>query len=328
MENFMHDFINFIHKDELAKAKSEEEKLNIHKKHKLYQEPNDFYDEEEDEDDIEEMSEAIRVPAKKPIRREYRNEQPMEYQEPKYCVPKPSRRDYIETENELNQYGKRLHKTKHTLDFDPGFNESKQSKEKSVLNNPVLNEAYKMIDEMKEKIESMFYKYGMVGLKRLNECMVDVFTDVLNPKIDIVEKEERIPQVIKKKKIIKKPILKPEVNNIEEKIKKIDTEEEMDLIENENQSFEMNNNIDLENIGSCLTEVNNLQKNKETETIKKIKSINNKARKLQESINNSKNKEDIEKPEENTFIQSDENEIIENDEIINNTVDEENEEEK
>lgn len=74
-----------------------------------------------------------------------------------------------------------------------------------------LTEAYSLIEDMKVKIEDIFYRYGMIGLERLDEALEDVIDEIMNPEPVVIEKP--VPQVIekpvvkrKKRRIVRKPV--------------------------------------------------------------------------------------------------------------------------
>lgn len=228
----MSDFINFVHREENARAKTDEERLAIFKRQQkmtnkvhTIEDDDEFYDED--------LNEAIRVQPK--VQRTMpRKPMPVEdelIQEPKYCVPKPTRQDVIDTENDIKQAGIRPTIKNRELDFDTGLNENIAEPKRyvrktipaqiqSFSNNPVLSEATKIMNEMKKKIEDMFYQYGMTGLKKLNESMLDAFEDILNPPVrepKIYNETYAQPKPNVKRKVIKKkPVVLPKQEIIEE----------------------------------------------------------------------------------------------------------------
>lgn len=343
----MSDFIDFIHKEERANARSEEEKLALHKKQNRLREQvntdedDDFYNEILEDEDEDEMNEAVRVP--------YRHHRPAptkeampdfpeeQEQERQYCVPKPTRQDIIDTDNDIKQYGVRPQKVKRELDFDPGFNESyrkpvakarPQFVKRALPENPVLREAYAMMDGMKKKIEDMFYQYGMTGLEKLNESMLDVFEDILNPPVREVEPRivERVVEVpaqpkvtVKKKVPKKKPVVSAKV--IEEEtekpakvikeakpIKQRPVQTPVMSAQDKQKAFEsINNAANLSQLGNCLVAEETVQLTKGGKTTETLKKIQANAelirRKEEESIKaqvaeSTENEEPYEQPEE------------------------------
>lgn len=87
--------------------------------------------------------------------------------------------------------------------------------QKPVMPKP-LNEAYEMIDEMKKKMESIFYRYGIVGLEKLDEALEDVIEEIMNPSPVYIEKEPEYepPKPVIKKKPKKRRVIK----KVEEKV--------------------------------------------------------------------------------------------------------------
>ena len=75
-----------------------------------------------------------------------------------------------------------------------------------------LTEAYSLIEDMKVKMEDIFYRYGMIGLERLDEALEDVIDEIMNPEPVVIERPVPAPQpekpVVKKRKrrVIRKPI--------------------------------------------------------------------------------------------------------------------------
>lgn len=163
----MSDFLKYMHNEQIKKM-TEEERLALHKKKKLQEasysteelEDDDFY-----EDDETRLVEAHRVtrtpprrpmpaPAPAPMPQEPEYEEPYEEPAPE---PVPQRRTRRQSPSQMAE----------------SFCQPQM--------NPVLSEAYALIDEMKNKMEMMFFKYGMTGLERLNECMIDVCDEIMNP---------------------------------------------------------------------------------------------------------------------------------------------------
>ena len=75
-----------------------------------------------------------------------------------------------------------------------------------------LTEAYSLIEDMKVKMEDIFYRYGMIGLERLDEALEDVIDEIMNPEPVVIERPVPAPQpeksVVKKRKrrVVRKPI--------------------------------------------------------------------------------------------------------------------------
>ena len=66
--------------------------------------------------------------------------------------------------------------------------------------------------DMKVKMENIFYRYGMIGLERLDEALEDVIDEIMNPEPVVIERPVPAPQpekpVVKKRKrrVVRKPI--------------------------------------------------------------------------------------------------------------------------
>lgn len=75
-----------------------------------------------------------------------------------------------------------------------------------------LTEAYSLIEDMKVKMEDIFYRYGMIGLERLDEALEDVIDEIMNPEPVVIERPVPAPQpekpIVKKRKrrVVRKPI--------------------------------------------------------------------------------------------------------------------------
>lgn len=75
-----------------------------------------------------------------------------------------------------------------------------------------LTEAYSLIEDMKVKMEDIFYRYGMIGLEKLDEALEDVIDEIMNPEPVVIERPVPAPQpekpVVKKRKrrVVRKPI--------------------------------------------------------------------------------------------------------------------------
>lgn len=344
----MSEFIDFIHKEEKERARTEEEQLAIHKKQQRLREQamidDEFYDEE--------LDEAVRVPfrSRRPAPQKQQMEDIVQDDEPtpQYCVPRPTRQDIQDTENDIKQYGVIPPKRpKRELDFDPGFNESVHQPVKrivqrqvtpvsrpSITENPVLREAYKMMDGMKKKIEDMFYQYGMTGLEKLNESMLDVFEDILNPPVRepeprIVERVVEVPvqpKVTPKKKVLKKkPTVtqKPQIDEEVEIAKPVkpaklvikNTESDKETLKRKCEAFEeLNNTANFDALANCLAEQKIKEQTTESEAVKKLKQINARAEMLKKTMEES-NKAKVTKieaqQEEEPYEQPEEFDIVE-----------------
>lgn len=255
----------------------------------------DFYDET-----IPPMSEARRLPFKpKPQQYTRTTQSPV----PQKQIQQP----YVDDDDYYEPPRKVVHK--HTT---PKVDKSTWTPSP----NPALNEAYRMMGEMKTKIEEMFYRYGMSGLEKLNECMVDVFEEILNPQPIIkevpVEKpiisepiKEHIVKPAIKKIVKKKPIVKTTVSENKEvnpvttenviKTEKIKKPIKQTINTQVKETFNnLVSNCDLSSLGNCLTDT--VADNKKTSNM--LAKINANAALLEDSMNKTKTKKSTKKSKE------------------------------
>ena len=178
--------------------------------------------------------------------------------------------------------------------------------------NPALKEAYSMMDEMQKKIETMFYRYGMAGLEKINECMEEVFEDIVNPRpaepeIKYIEKPVSSRP---KKKIVKKTTSTVTESAPEVKVKKAAPM----TAEKVQQAFEdINNSFDVSQIGTSLTKSNNSLNESESIAAKTMKKVQAQAMMLEKSMNK-KQEEAAEAVEEN-YVQPEEFDVVDDDVI-------------
>ena len=173
--------------------------------------------------------------------------------------------------------------------------------------NPALKEAFSMMEEMQKKIETMFYRYGMAGLEKINECMEDVFEDIVNPKpvqeIKYIEKPAAPARP--KKKIVRKPSTVTETTSTKKTTAPMSPEKLQQAFEN------INNNLDLEQIAAVASKTENTQSESIGEsTMKKVQAN---AMMLEKSMNK-KNEKPAEEVDEN-YVQPEEFDIVDDDVI-------------
>lgn len=140
--------------------------------------------------------------------------------------------------------------------------------QKPVMPKP-LNEAYSMIESMKKKMEGIFYRYGMIGLERLDEALEDVIEEIMNPQPVYIEREpEPVPVVIeqpkpKRRKPKRKPVVKKVV---EEPVNEEQNEEFVDPLLQEDDSptnaqfAEMAANMDLDALNAVMAKEKKMPK--------------------------------------------------------------------
>ena len=319
----MSDFLDYYKKTEQAKAMTEEEQLALHKKHKLIaaqrhklEEEDDFY---KDEPKLDEGRRIFKKPVRMPQPAPRPAPQPT--QRP---VPRPAPRPVPE---EMDDYFDTPVQPKPKVPardpFDdipavPAVPAIKKRKVPTIeeSSNPALKEAYSMMNEMQRKIENMFYRYGMAGLEKINECMEDVFEDIVNPKpvqeIKYIEKPA-VP-ARPKKKIIRKPSTVTETTTPEPKPKKPTTPMTPEKIQ---QAFEtINNTLDIAQVAAVASKTENTQ----TESIGEstLKKVQANAMMLEKSMNK-KNETPAEETADENYVQQEEFDIVE-DNVIDDPV--------
>lgn len=312
----MSDFLDYYKKTEQANAMTEEEQLALHKKHKLIaaqrhkiDEEDDFY---KDDDDIS-INEGRRiyrkpvrtprpatrpvpqpVPASRPVTRPASIPLPDESDD--YVVPTP--RPKAPTRDPFDD-----------VPAAPSIPAPRKRKIQTIeeSSNPALKEAFSMMEEMQKKIETMFYRYGMAGLEKINECMEDVFEDIVNPKpvqeIKYIEKPAAPARP--KKKIVRKPSTVTETTSTKKTTTPMSPEKLQQAFEN------INNNLDLEQVAAVASKTEKTQSESIGEsTMKKVQAN---AMMLEKSMNK-KNEKPTEEVDEN-YVQPEEFDIVDDDVI-------------
>ena len=312
----MSDFLDYYKKTEQANAMTEEEQLALHKKHKLIaaqrhkiDEEDDFY---KDDDDIS-INEGRRI-YRKPVRAPRPTTRPVPQPAPaSRPVTRPAS---IQLPDESDDYVVPTPRPKTpTRDpFDdvpaaPSIPAPRKRKIQTIeeTSNPALKEAFSMMEEMQKKIETMFYRYGMAGLEKINECMEDVFEDIVNPKpvqeIKYIEKPAAPARP--KKKIVRKPSTVTETTSTKKTTTPMSPEKLQQAFEN------INNNLDLEQIAAVASKTENTQSESIGEsTMKKVQAN---AMMLEKSMNK-KNEKPAEEVDEN-YVQPEEFDIVDDDVI-------------
>lgn len=213
----MSDFLDFYKREEQKRSMTEEQQLELHKKQKALQakrfaveDDDDFYnesidkqDEEFDEYDDEDIriNEGVRIPYRPNRSRPARTDEPepspistpQPLPEPEPApTPRPRPRRTIPTtvptepDEEI---------------YTPPQVRRRELKLSESSNNPALNRAYTMMNEMQQKIETAFYRYGMSGLEKINKHLDKIFEAIVNPK-----PKEIVKYVEKPVKVIEKPV--------------------------------------------------------------------------------------------------------------------------
>lgn len=312
----MSDFLDYYKKTEQANAMTEEEQLALHKKHKLIaaqrhkiDEEDDFY---KDDDDIS-INEGRRI-YRKPVRTPRQAPRPVPQPAP---APRPAIRPAsIPLPDEPDDYVVQTPRPKAPVrdPFDdvpaaPSIPVPRKRKIQTIeeSSNPALKEAFSMMEEMQKKIETMFYRYGMAGLEKINECMEDVFEDIVNPKpvqeIKYIEKPAAPARP--KKKIVRKPSTVTETTSTKKTTTPMSPEKLQQAFEN------INNNLDLEQVAAVASKTENTQSESIGEsTMKKVQAN---AMMLEKSMNK-KNEKPAEEVDEN-YVQPEEFDIVDDDVI-------------
>lgn len=312
----MSDFLDYYKKTEQANAMTEEEQLALHKKHKLIaaqrhkiDEEDDFY---KDDDDIS-INEGRRI-YRKPVRTPRPTTRPVPQPAPaSRPVTRPAS---IPLPDESDDYVVPAPRPKAPVrdPFDdvpaaPSIPAPRKRKIQTIeeSSNPALKEAFSMMEEMQKKIETMFYRYGMAGLEKINECMEDVFEDIVNPKpvqeIKYIEKPAAPARP--KKKIVRKPSTVTETTSTKKTTTQMSPEKLQQAFEN------INNNLDLEQVAAVASKTENAQSESIGEsTMKKVQAN---AMMLEKSMNK-KNEKPAEEVDEN-YVQPEEFDIVDDDVI-------------
>ena len=307
----MSDFLDYYKKTEQAKAMTEEEQLALHKKHKLIAAQRHKLDEEDEfykDDDIS-INEGHRI-YRKPVRMPQPTPRPAPRPAPQPApasrpAPNPTPRPLPE---ESDDYVVPTPKSKAPV-RDPFDDVPRRRKIQTIeeSSNPALKEAFSMIEEMQKKIETMFYRYGLAGLEKINECMEDVFEDIVNPKPvqEIKYIEMPAAPVRPKKKIVKKSSTVTETTTTKKTTAPMSPEKLQQAFEN------INNNLDIAQVAAVASKTENTQ----TESIGEstMKKVQANAMMLEKSMNK-KNEKPAEEVDEN-YVQPEEFDIVDDDVI-------------
>lgn len=324
----MSDFLDYINEAEQSKAMTEEERFALHKKHKLIaarrhqlEENDDFYKDDEDDTSINEgrriYKKPVRMPAPRPVPRPAPRPLPPEPAPMPKPVPRPAPKPIPQEPDDFDLPPVKA-PVRDPFDSVPATTPTIPAPKKRRIQtmeestNPALKEAYSMMDEMQKKIETMFYRYGMAGLEKINECMEEVFEDIVNPRPaepEIKYIEKPVPSR-PKKKIVKKTTSTVTESAPEVKVKKAAPM----TAEKVQQAFEdINNSFDVSQIGTSLTKSNNSLNESESIAAKTLKKVQAQAMMLEKSMNK-KQEEAAEAVEEN-YVQPEEFDVVDDDVI-------------
>ena len=320
----MSDFLDYYKKTEQNNAMSEEERFELHKKHKMIaahrhqlEENDDFYKDDEDDISINEGKRIYKKPVRMPAPRPAPRPLPPEPAPIPKPVPRPAPKPIPQVPDDFDLPPAKA-SVRDPFDSVPTTTPTIPAPKKKRIQtmeestNPALKEAYSMMDEMQKKIETMFYRYGMAGLEKINECMEEVFEDIVNPRPvepEIKYIEKPVPSR-PKKKIVKKNTSTVTESAPEVKVKKAAPM----TAEKVQQAFEdINNSFDVSQIGTSLTKSNNSLNESESIAAKTMKKVQAQAMMLEKSMNK-KQEEAAEAVEEN-YVQPEEFDVVDDDVI-------------
>ena len=318
----MGDFLDYYKKIEQNNAMNEEEQLALHKKHKQMTAIRHKLDDDDDyyngEMGINEGKRIYKQPVR-PIKPASRP-RPIE----PAIVPPPAPKPTVINPPEPIQPSQPARPDNYdpfdSLATDtPIVPRRKKGHSMDESVNPALKEAYSMMDEMQKKIETMFFRYGMAGLEKINECMEDVFEDIVNPKpvreIQYIEKPA--PAIKPKKKVVKRPTTIKETAEKSETITETKTATIKKVTpEKIQQAFEdINNSFDIAQLGTSLTEEAK-QSNSDPNSIgaKRLQQVQANAKILEKSIQ--KKDENVSQAEDESYVQPEEFDIVDDDVVI------------
>lgn len=286
------DFLSFLHKND--PSYTEEQQLEAYKNYKSTAqtvsvdelEDDDFYN-----DEVPEINEAHRT--QRPSPRPAPRPAPAPAPTPAPCpAPMPAEPDFDDDNYVEPAPVRRRTKKPQSIVESAGY-----------INNPAFSEAFSLIDEMKEKMTAMFFKYGMTGLEKLNECMLDMCDEIMNPpppapKIIYKEKEPEVvvapPAPVKKTVVKKKPAVAktekvaeaaavPQVTKprVVKKAEPAKSEEEI-LKQKKANLDAMLETADLSELGSTLTKQSSVQVDEGAKRLALVQANSERIKKLSE----------------------------------------------
>lgn len=320
----MSDFFDYYKNIEQSKAMSEEERFELHKKHKMIAahrhqlDEDDFYKDDGEDASINEGKRIYKKPVRMPAPRPAPRPLPPEPAPMPKPVPRPAPKPIPQEPDDFDLPPAKVPVRDPFDNVPPTAPTISAPKKRRIQTmeestNPALKEAYSMMDEMQKKIETMFYRYGMAGLEKINECMEEVFEDIVNPRPaepEIKYIEKPVP-VRPKRKIVKKTTSTVTESAPEVKIKKTAAPMTAEKVQ---QAFEdINNSFDVSQIGTSLTKSNNSLNESESIAAKTMKKVQANAMMLEKSMNK-KQEETAEAVEEN-YVQPEEFDVVEDDVI-------------
>lgn len=306
-------FISYLHKND--PSYTEEQKLEAYKNYKaqtvtVNELEDDFYN-----DEVPEINEAHRT--QRPSPRPAPRPAPAPAPRP---APVPAEPDFDDDTNYVEPAPVRRRPAKKPQTF---------TESAGYINNPAFSEAFSLIDEMKEKMTAMFFKYGMTGLTKLNECMLDMCDEIMNPpppapKIIYKEKEPEVvvahapvkKTVVKKKPVAAKVVEKtekvtetaaaPQVTKpkVVKKAEPAKTEEE--ILKEKKANFDaMLETADLSELGNTLTKQSSIQVDEGAKRLALVKANSERIKKLSEEKQEAQHKEESNEPIEQFEVVAD-----------------------
>lgn len=292
----MSDFMDYYKKEEERRSMTEEQRLELHKKQKalmaerFQNEDDDFYNEtlppeedfEADEFEDTQLTEGARVPYRPNTSRPITRPIP---QPPKPAAPAPAPRP-----QRVKPYQPPQEPDDDLFDDEPAVPQRKRHIKESVDTNPALSRAYTMMDEMQQKIENAFYRYGMSGLEKINKHLERIFEAIINPK------PKEVVKYIEKPVIREKPVYRPQPvpapvkeNTAVETPEIVEPENNAELDENEmlNSAFiKMNESANSDILSAALIQQDEEQSKKQNDTLSRVKAN---AMLMQEAIDKKQN---------------------------------------
>ena len=332
----MSDFLDYYKREEQKRSMTEEEQLELHKKQKQIRaarhrlDDDEFYNEsvtdddfdigdiEDSDDDTPTIHEGFRPqynPNRRPVRPIPTSPIPQEPipQPVPITRPNPRQKPMPEPEELEDNFfvPSQVHTRKKKIDIHENFND-----------NPAMVKAYTMMNEMQEKIESAFYRYGMSGLEKINKHLEKIFEAIINPKpkevVKYVEKQVIKPVATAARPIQRQPISVQEnveyettnsVDNDNAAQLAVNVDEDLDNVQLNERFIKMNESFNAEDLGDALLMQKNEQNKKENTRMQQIEA---RAKLMQESMDRKKQKqaEAIEEQSQKEYVQPEEFEIV------------------
>lgn len=284
------DFLSFLHKND--PSYTEEQQLEAYKNYKSTAQTVSVDELEDDNfynDEVPDINEAHRTqrPSPRPAPRPAPAPAPAPRPAPMPAEPDFDDDNYVEPA----PVRRRPAKKPQSIAESAGY-----------INNPAFSEAFSLIDEMKEKMTAMFFKYGMTGLEKLNECMLDMCDEIMNPpppapKIIYKEREPEVvapapaPAPVKKTVVKKKPAVAkvaeaaaaPQVTKPKVVKKAEPAKSEEEILKQKKANLDaMLETADLSELGNTLTKQSSVQVDEGAKRLALVQANSERIKKLSE----------------------------------------------